>query len=173
MTAVEDTPLNRNYLSPLNYKFTVKKLPNVNFFLQKVNIPSLTINPTGMPNPFTFIPMSGDHIQFGTLSMSFKLDENLNNYQEIFDWMNGLGFPESSQQYAALEARNKTQEGLTSDVSVIVTDHAKNARFEFIFQDAFPTFLSDLNFDTTTQDVNYLTVSANFKYTLFKINRRL
>jgi len=173
MTAVEDTPLNRNYLSPLNYKFTVKKLPNVNFFLQKVNLPSMNINPTGMPNPFTFIPMSGDHIQFGALSISFKVDENLKNYQEIFDWLVGLGFPQSYDQYAKLEARNKVYEGLTSDISIIVTDHAKNPRFEFIFRDAFPTYISDLNFDTTTQDVNYLTVSANFKYTLFEINRRI
>lgn len=173
MTAVEDTPINRNYLSPLNYKFTVKKLPNVNFFLQKVNVPSMNITPTAMPNPFVSIPMSGDHIQFGTLSISFKVDENLKNYCEIQEWMTGLGFPESYKQYADLQARNKTFEGLESDISVIVTDHAKNPRFEIIYRDAFPFYLSDLNFDTTTPDVNYLTVSANFKYTLFEINRRL
>lgn len=173
MTAVEDTPLNRNYLSPLNYKFSVKKMPHVNFFLQKVNIPSLTINPTAMPNPFVSIPLSGDHIQYGTLSISFKVDEQLKDYQEILNWIVGLGFPKDYGQYAALEAKNKTMEGLVSDVSIIVTDHAKNPKFEFIFVDAFPTFLSDINLDTTMNDVNYVTVSANFKYTYFEINRNL
>lgn len=173
MTAVEDTPLNRNYLSPLNFKFSVKKLPHVNFFLQKVNIPSLNITPTAMPNPFVSIPYSGDHIQYGTLSISFKVDEQLKNYQEILGWMEGLGFPKSYQQYADLENKNKTMEGLVSDVSIIATDSAKNPKFEFIFIDAFPIYLSDMNFDTTAPDVNYLTVSANFKYTYFEISRNL
>jgi hypothetical protein len=173
MTAVEDTPLNRNYLSPLNYKFSVKKLPHVNFFLQKVNIPSLNITPTEMPNPFVSIPLSGDHIQYGTMTISFKLDERLENYQEMLNWIVGLGFPKNFGQYAALEKRNTMGEGLVSDVSIIVTDSAKNPKFEFIFVDAFPTYLSDLNLDTTLPDVNYITASATFKYTYFEINRNL
>lgn len=173
MTAVENTPLNRNYLSPLNFRFSVKKLPHVNFFLQKVNIPSLNITPTSMPNPFVSIPYSGDHIQYGTLSISFKIDEQLKNYQEMLGWLEGLGFPKSYQQYADLEKKNETREGIISDVSVIATDSAKNPRFEFIFVDAFPIFLSELNFDTTANDVDYLTATANFKYTYFEINRNL
>lgn len=173
MSAVENTPLNKNYLSPLNYQFSVKKLPHVNFFLQKVNIPSLTITPTSSPNPFVAIPYSGDHIQFGTLTISFKVDEQLKNYKEIFDWLMGLGFPKDFSQYSDLAKKNKTQEGVVSDVSVIATDSAKNPRFEFVFVDAFPTFLSDLNLDTTADDVNYITASATFKYTYFDINRNL
>ncbi len=173
MTAIEDTPLNRNYLSPLNFQFSVKKLPHVNFFLQKVNIPSLNITPTAMPNPFVSIPYSGEHIQYGTLSITFKVDEQLKNYQEILNWLEGLGFPKSYQQYADLEKKNETREGIISDVSIIVTDSAKNPRFEFIFVDAFPMFLSDMNFDTASPDVKYMTVSANFKYTYFEINRNL
>lgn len=173
MSAVENTPLNKNYLSPLNYKFSVKKLPHVNFFLQKVNIPSVTINSTSAPNPFVAIPYSGDHIQFGTLSLSFKVDEQLKNYQEMLNWLYGLGFPKSFSQYGELAKKNATQEGIVSDVSIIVTDSAKNPRFEFIFVDAFPTFLSDLNLDTTLTDVDYITASATFKYTYFEINRNL
>ena len=173
MTAVENTPLNRNYLSPLNFKFSVKKLPHVNFFLQKVNSPSLNINPTSSPNPFVAIPYSGDHIQFGNLTIAFKVDEQLKNYQEMMNWMYGLAFPNNFKQYADLEAKNKTNEGVISDVSIIATDSAKNPRFEFVFADAFPTYMSDLNFDTTATDVDYLTATATFKYTYFSLNRAL
>lgn len=173
MTAVEDTPLNKNYLSPLNYKFSVKKLPHINFFLQRANIPSLSIVSPSMPNPFVAIPLSGDHIQFGTLSISWKVDEQLKSYQEIFNWLMGLGFAKDYKQYADLAKKNKTGEGIISDISIVVTDSAKNPRFEFVFVDAFPTYLSDLNLDTTTMDVNYITASATFKYTYFEINRNL
>lgn len=173
MSAVENTPLNRNYLSPLNYKFSVKKLPHVNFFLQKVNIPSINIQPTSSPNPFVAIPYSGDHIQFGTLSLSFKVDEKLENYKEIMNWMYGLGFPNDFKQYSDLQKKNKTADGIVSDVSIIVTDSSKNPRYEFIFVDAFPTYLSDINLDTTSNDVDYVTVSSTFKYTYFTINNNL
>lgn len=170
----EFTPQNKNYLSPLNYKFTVKKLPYVDFFLQKVNLPSITIQPTSMPNPFVEIPMSGDHIEFGTLNISFKVDEQLKNYQEIQQWLYGLGFPQSRKQYADLAKNTRwSGDGLESDISIIVTDSAKNPKFEFIFHDGFPTHLSDINFDTTLADVEYITVGASFKYSYFTINRSL
>ena len=32
--------------------------------------------------------------------MTFLVDENLENFQEIHGWMRGLGFPESYTEYA-------------------------------------------------------------------------
>ena len=46
MSAILDqTPSNRNFLSPLNFKFTIKKAPHVNFFIQKVNVPQIILKP--------------------------------------------------------------------------------------------------------------------------------
>ena len=33
----------------------------------------------------------------------------------------------------------------------------------------FPTSLSTLNFDATTEDINYFTADVTFKYTIFNI----
>ena len=51
MTAIDNTPSNKNFLSPLNFKFTIKKAPHVNFFIQKVNIPDLGLKPVVTSNP--------------------------------------------------------------------------------------------------------------------------
>ena len=39
------------------------------------------------------ITIPGDKINYSTLDISFLVDENLNNYKELHDWISGLGFP--------------------------------------------------------------------------------
>lgn len=174
MSVLENQPQNLNFLSPLNYKFVVKKMPHVNFFLQKVNTPAINLPPVPAGNPFVNIHHAGDHIQFGNLNLTFKVDERMKNYQEIYNWIMGLGFPQSFDQYRDLENEGKQLGyGIKSDCSVTVLDSAKNPRVEFIYVDTFPTFLSELQFDTTMNDVQFVTASAIFKYTYFKINTAL
>ena len=43
MAALDKTPANKNFLNPLNFKFQIQRAPNVNFFIQKINIPSITL----------------------------------------------------------------------------------------------------------------------------------
>ena len=97
--AVKDQPTNRNYLSPVGYRFTLKRAPNVEFFVQRVRIPGLTLPVVERPTPFVKIPEPGDHLEFDTLSVTFKINEDLDNYLEIFDWMIALGKPEKFEQY--------------------------------------------------------------------------
>ena len=52
MSAINNTPENKNFLSPLNFRFQIKKAPNVNFFIQKVNIPQIELPQVDTPNPF-------------------------------------------------------------------------------------------------------------------------
>ena len=41
------------------------------------------------------LPIPGDKMEFEDLNVRFLVDENLENYMEIQNWMRGLGFPES------------------------------------------------------------------------------
>ena len=45
------------------------------------------------------IPILGDQLTFGNLLVSFIVDEELANYKTIHDWMVGIGFPKSRQQF--------------------------------------------------------------------------
>ena len=49
------------------------------------------------------IPIPGDKMEFEDLSVRFLVDENLENYMEIQNWMRGLGFPESLQEIYDLQ----------------------------------------------------------------------
>lgn len=169
--ALAKNPGNLNLLDEHGHKLIVKRMPNVSFFLQKVAIPDMTLPPAVYANPLVEIHMPGDHITYGNLVLTFKCDEDLNNYQELHNWMRGLGFPESTTEYTEL-ARNPKSSGMgvTSDMTVIVTTGIKNPNIEFSFQDCFPIQIGQLEFGTTNPNITYITCQAIFKYTKFDIS---
>lgn len=170
MSAVDNTPTNKNFLSPLNFKFQIKKAPHVNFFIQQVNIPSILLQSPEKGNPFVNIPFPGEHLKFGELKIAFKVDEDLKNYLEIHNWIRALGKPENFEQYKTIQDKPiASGDGIYSDISLIVLASSKMANYEIVFVDAYPVTLSDLNFTTVDSDVNYITASATFKYTYYTI----
>ena len=43
MSILTDQPDNQNFLSPVGYKFQIKKTPKTNYFVQAVNLPSVSV----------------------------------------------------------------------------------------------------------------------------------
>jgi len=172
MSAIENTPVNKNFLSPLNFQFQIKRAPNINFFIQKVNIPEISLPETYHNNPFVKIPYAGDHMLYGTLSISFKVDEDFSNYLEIHNWIRGLGFPKGFEEYKAIsEGNTLLGNGLRSDISLTVLNSSKNPNYEIVFIDGFPISLSSLEFLSTDRNVDYLEATVDFRYTLFNIQK--
>lgn len=172
MSAIDNTPVNKNFLAPNNFRFQIKKAPYLNFFIQKVNIPSLRIPEVMVSNPFVKVPYSGEHIDYGSFTVSYKVDEDFENYFEIHNWLRGLGFPESFKEYVDLNAGNPLEgNGIVSDISLIVLNSKRKANYEVTFTDCFPISLSELEFNTVDADVNYVTATCEFKYTLFNIQK--
>jgi hypothetical protein len=170
MTALENTPTNPNFLSPLNFKFSIKRAPHVNFFVQKVNLPAISLPTIDSPTPFVKIPQPGEHLDYADLTLSFRVDENLQNYLEIHNWIRALGKPKDFSEYKALAQNpNYTGDGLRSDLTLMILSSAKNPNYEIVFTDAYPYDISELTFDTTKSDVEFIEATATFKYILFEI----
>ena len=55
--AILEQPENTNFLSPVGFDFKVKKLPTVNYFVQAINVPSVTLGQGNIPTPFINIPL--------------------------------------------------------------------------------------------------------------------
>ena len=172
MSAIDNTPPNKNFLSPLNFSFHIKKAPNINFFIQRVNVPGINIPNIVTPNPLVRIPFSGEHITYEDLSITFKVDEDLQNYLEIHNWLKALGKPQNYEQYLDIEKKPiYTGEGIVSDISVTILASTKLANYEVVYADAFPVSLTGINFNTIDSDVNFLEASATFKYTYYDIQK--
>jgi len=173
---VAGQPENRNFLSPTGFKFTLKRSPKVAFFCNEANIPELNLGVAVQPTYLKDIDLPGDKISFGDLSLRFLVDENLENYMEIQNWIRGLGYPEKISQFADLEQQGliqgnyaKDMQNIYSDGTLQVLTSSSIPNFQVVFKDLFPYSLGTLSFDATQSDIQYFTADVSFKYTIYDI----
>ena len=171
------TPIgNRNFLSPLGFKFSLKRSPGVAYFCNEANIPDMSLSIAEQPTYLRDIPIPGDKIDFGDLSLRFMVDEDLTNYMEIQNWIRGLGYPESIKEYQDLEKKayiqqtfGQKRQDIYSDGTLQILSNNLVPRFQVVFDDLFPYSLSTVTFDATDTDIEYFTAEVSFKYTLYTI----
>ena len=171
------TPIeNRNFLSPVGFKFSLKRAPAVAFFCNQANIPSLDLGIAEQPTYFRDIPTPGDKIQFGDLSLRFLVDEDLVNYMELQRWIRGLGYPESMDEFTKLENEavlpgnfGNRGDNIYSDGTLQILSSNLVPQFQVVFNDLFPYSLSTVTFDATDTDIEYFTADASFKYTIYNL----
>lgn len=165
-------PTNQNFLGKNGFQFFIKKLPNTNFFVQGCNIPGISIDPVNIGTPLVNLPFSGDHITYQELTITFKIDEDLGSYIDIYTWIRQLGFSEDSSEYATIAKQPRMSgNGIVSDASLIILDAKKRSNYEITFINSFPISLSTLQLGYTVDDVEYLTADATFRYDTFDIAR--
>jgi hypothetical protein len=166
---------NRNYLSPIGFRFSLSKYPKVAFFCNKANIPGITLGVAIQPNPFKEIPIPGDKLEYEDLSLEFLVDENMENYLAIYEWLTGLGYPENIDQYNRLidndESIKKGNFKIYSDATLEILNSNYRPVVKITYKDLFPTSLNTLGFDATQSDYTYFTGMVNFKYTIFNIEQ--
>ncbi len=167
---------NRNYLSPIGFKFTLAKEPKVAFFCNSARIPEITLSIVQQPTYLKDLDIPGGKLQYGDLSLRFIVDEDMENYMAIHNWLTGLGFPETTKQYKDLITNeNDPNKSLDpkqafSDGSLYVLDSNYNTNAVVKFKDLFPTSLTSLEFDATQTDIQYFTAEVSFKYTVYNID---
>ena len=163
---------NRNFLTGVGFKFSLTKFPKVDFFSNSARIPELNLELTNQATYLKNIDIPGERLTYGDLSLRFLVDENMENYISVYNWLKGLGFPESTQQFADL---NKDKEGIRDPkqafcdgtLSILNSNYREVAKVKF--SDLFPTSLTSLDFDATNTDVQYFTAEATFKYTIYHL----
>ena len=183
-------PTSQDYASPTQFKFNILKLPKVEFFCTAVNIPGISLGGNiSQATPLKDIPLPGDKLTYEPLSMTFMVDENLENFQEIHGWLVGLGFPRDYSEFRNLVASGddrfpaKNQSfsteagkvkygaanvgGTYSDATLTVLTSKNNPQLEVRFRNVFPTSLSGLDYSQTATDVEYLTATVAFNYEIY------
>lgn len=163
---------NRNFLSATGFKFNLARVPKVDFFSQTSSIPGINLGVAIQPTYLKDIPIPGDKLTFDDFNLRFVVDENLENYLEIQNWMRGLGYPENIHEYdkwRLSDPVNPQQDPNLSDGSLIIYNSNFNPGAIITFQGMFPTSLSTLEFDATSPDVQYITAQVSFKYAIYNI----
>lgn len=182
MAILDTQPTNKNFLSPLGFRFILSRTPNIEYFCQAATLPNMVMAEALTPNPFLNNPAPGTKISFEPFDIRFRVDEDMKNYQEIYDWLIGLGFPDNFSQYKDIAqstdgglrrtASPSTQTkaaNIYSDGSLVILTSNNNANIRIAFFDLFPVALTALEFDVTQTEIAYLEATASFRYRKFII----
>jgi hypothetical protein len=168
-------PENTSLLNPNEFRFVLHSAPYLSFFVQTVDLPSIDMSdsvPTN--NPFTTVHVPGDHIQWESLPVTFLVDEDLQGWREMYDWMRGLGFPSTFDEYKNFRRAGdkkylSTWDAVTADISVFTNTGHRNVNFEYHFHNAYPIKLTAPKLTTTNPDQPVVTCQCIFSYTLYDI----
>ena len=186
MATVNKNPLNRqptNYdmARPTQFKFSILKIPNTEYFITEANLPGIAFSGDAVLNTrFTSLPMMGDTINYEPIELSFNVQEDLSNWREIHDWMVGIGFPESTEQFdsaitdassirTSVPSVNASLASLASDATLTIMSNKNNPVIKITFKNAYPTSLAGMNFDTKDVEAQNLTSTITMNYDTYSV----
>ena len=161
----ESQPTNLNQLNVVSFDISFSRLPAVQYFCQRISLPTIVLGETNEPSPFLNLPLEGDTLTFEAMSLSFIVDEDLQNYISIYEWMTALGFPREYGQFAVLkEPSTGSTTTKYSDLTIVLHTNKSNPNYRIRFTDCFPTSISSIQFDATPTGMDPIIVDATIKF---------
>ena len=182
MATASQQPTVFDYASPTTWRIKFARIPKVEWFCTNVTLPGITLGEALYPTPMLDTYLSGDKLTFETLSATFLVDEELQNYRELWDWMVGIGAPKNHAQFSAAlsggstpttqmptaKGTTPTEGGLYDDATLIVYNSKNIAKVNIQFKQIFPTSLSGLNYAQDSTDVDYFRADATFRFMYYE-----
>ena len=170
-------PNNPNFLQPNKFQLNLSRVPNIQYFCQSVTIPGVSMGETMHQTPFVDLYGAGDKIIYDLLNVTFYVDENMDSWTEIHDWIRAMTFPENFEEYQNLRNLNNYTANLTppkvqySDGMLTILSSANNPKIRFKFYDLFPISLSTFVMSTSDTPDNIITADVSFRYSYFDIEK--
>ena len=176
-----------DYAAQTQWRITFDRLPKCSWFCTSTNIPGITLGEAQYATPMQDIVVTGDKLTFETLNVQFIVDEEYENYRELWDWIVGIGFPKQHSQFTeALSGSNRqtlqslgssapssigsggsntpSETALYSDATMLIYNSKNIAKLELNFKDIFPINLGGLQYTQDATDVEYLKADASFRF---------
>ena len=159
----KEQPTNRNFFNPIGYILKLDKFAGVDFFCQSANVPDVSMPTIEVASRFRNLPMiPGGGVTFGDFTVRFIVDEDLKNYYSVHSWMRDNGNADEM-------ARTTPETDIYTNGQLHIVTSSYNPAFVVEFVDLFPVALSNLQFDATITDVEYITAEETFKHQQFFI----
>ena len=167
-----------DYATGSQWRLTFNRLPKITWFCTAAAIPGISLGEASFPTPMHDTFLTGDKLTFENLNITFIVDEELQNYREIWNWLVGMGAPkEWSQWYTELKKGDSSikesvggsaETNFYSDATLIIYNSKNIPKVEVHFKDMFPTTLSALDYSQELTDVEYFKATATFRYLYYE-----
>ena len=163
LSPVNRQPTTTNYLYQTFYKFQMRRLPKVNYFMQKVSLPDFASGgPIEQPTRFVPVKHPSKNVSFDNLTIEFLVDENLENWRELYDWMRTIYLVDD---YKNFESETSTH---FTEGSILLLNSAMNVNKEIRFHNLLPISLSGIDFDSTDTDLSPRIATATFAFDFYE-----
>jgi hypothetical protein len=162
---------NFNYLQPTSFKLVIdrRNYPNLEFFCQTITHPGMILNPVELGIPrLAGLPMPGESLTFNELSTNVILDENLEGYSEMYNWILRLVNTNMGTSTRGSIATN-TDTPTYADITLSILSSHNNQTKQIRYLDCIPTSLGDIQFESTADGQTFITFAASFRFNYFKL----
>ena len=162
---------NRNFLSPIGFKFLLAEYPKIPYFAQSANIPSMTLGVQQQSTPLRQLPLEG-FITYDPLNLTFLIDEDLENYMILHNWIRALGTPDTfGERTGFVEQKAQKRQQFRSDGTLAILNSNFNQNLNCVFTDLIPQSLSAMEFNATIDGTEYATASVSFTFSAYQVRR--
>ena len=173
----EPTPKIQNY-NPLNsggWNVTFSRFPHLRFFCTSVTLPGLSVQNTKYETPYGPFPVPGSMLENGSqsISLTFMIDEDMNNWLELVRLAIAMGFPRDFNQYKVFFDRNTEDETFYTDMGVVMLDNMQRPLLEIIYKDCILKSVGDLSLSLpqTGQEPEPVTCTCTWEYAYFEVHQ--
>jgi len=158
-------PETNNYLATNFFKLEIDEFPTVSYFCQSVNLPSLTVSLMEVPAPAMGVPIRSPVGRYGyeNMSVSFLVDEKMDNWLEVYNWMYDMSTSESDSR--KINPYNR----ILSDATITIMDGSYTPMKRVIIKDIFPVGISGIQFSSVVVDTEPVVATATFAFTSYEI----
>lgn len=180
MTALTRNPSNIDLLQSTKFRVTFERLPGLTYFCQSANLPGLSLTEIPRSTPFVELYHPGEKLVYDTFNTTFLVDEELQAWTQLHDWIRGITFPTEYEEYLAL-ARNTMGSSFPrqplnnnfaySQATMTVYSNKNNPNFRVKLYDVFPTTLGSIIFNTGDSSENIVVADATFRFSYYDYER--
>jgi hypothetical protein len=143
---------NKNPLvSTEGFRMVFSRAPNVQYFLQSFAIPAITVPEVPINRGRARVYAAGDMIEYDPLTVTMLVNEDMDNFQEMFDWLHR-------------QVTSNTMEDKFDDMTIYILSSKSNVNKTITFTNVFPTTIGNINFSSLDGDVVYATLDVTFRY---------
>lgn len=173
------TTINKSILNKNNFRLLIEKVPTVEYYVKSVNIPGMSFSETTSAAGVgldAYFP--GDKVSFDTLDVTFLVDEDLENFKEIYDWMDAIVPIANPEAYSAYVDSIKTGSGTYSavendlnqysDITLVMNTNKNVPNRFFRFHDCFPISLGALELESGAE-AEAVSTTVSFRFTYYEI----
>ena len=152
----------KNILNNDKFKmsFSGERFKNKNFedYVNSISVPSITLGTINQGTRMRNLERPGDSLVFSDFALDFFIDENMDNYSLIYNWINDI------RNFNKDNFNNE----LVTDISIVLLTNKNNTNKGFKIGDAFPYNLSGFPMNITENPTRGVIVSLDFKFNYFE-----